>query len=280
MWLHNALGCILMAAVTQMSSSGKATPMPPAEQGARWLLQGPPPPVSPVWSILQWAALIYPLGRSSWSIAVSFNLLFYNGICFYYLNVWALEIKKKKILLKCYCLWSKIYLKTQRWTHLIFFSVFICIVKDVPEHRVHWKLFLICECWERSGPSSWRGKIHRFPSPQNLPEEKGSTFTVKRHLYCEKKPLFRKINVYILECVLNEASLKVACCPVFMLWGWGDMAFPAIKYKNSAASGQPACIPGNRSSSNWYTTHWIALSLFNSIYTLASMYFLVFNRSP
>lgn len=95
-WLHNALGCILMAAVTQMSSSGKATPMPPAEQGARWLLQGPPPPVSPVWSILQWAALIYPLGKSSWSIAVSFNLLFYNGICFYYLNVWALEIKKKK----------------------------------------------------------------------------------------------------------------------------------------------------------------------------------------
>lgn len=117
-------------------------------------------------------------------------------------------------------------------------------------------------------------------SPQNLPKEKRSTFTVKRHLYCEKKPLFRKINVYILECVLNEASLKVACCPVFMLWGWGDMAFPAIKYKNSAASGQPACIPGNRSSSNWYTTHWIALSLFNSIYTLASMYFLVFNRSP
>ena len=115
-----------------------------------------------------------------------------------------------------------------------------------------------------------QGKAPHHTTSQGI---KRSTSSLKRHIYCKMSPSFRKINVYILERMLDEASLQVRCGPMAVLWGWGNMAFPARKYKNSAASDQPSCVPGDRCISNWYKTQRITLSLFNSIYALTSMYF-------
>lgn len=171
--------------------------------------------------------------------------------------------------------------------HIFFFSVFISTISDVPESRVCSMFLLLFECWARSGSSSYLTKerltwVTLIMAPHHTTSQgkKRSTSTWKIYIYCKKSPSLGKINVCILEYILDQASLQMRCGPMAVLWGWRSMASPAGKCKNSAASDQPSCVAGDRCICNWYKAWWITLSLFNSICTLASMYFLMFNSSP
>lgn len=179
-------------------------------------------------------------------------------------NYWALETKNKKNLEVLSSLIQTVVKNSKVNTPHIF-SAFVSTVLGVPLEQGMLKAPSALWVLREVRLKLLQGKASNHTTSQGI---KGSTSSLKRHVYCKMSPSFRKINVYILEHMLDEASLQARCGPMAVLWGWGNMTFPARKYKNSAASDQHA-----RCISNWYKTQRITLSLFNSIYALTSMYF-------